>query len=214
MSDTRKMEPYSINICRGLTGCPSAVGPSLELKQGVEKVFERIQFNEIFQKAYSGNIQRHKQFKLAISCCPNGCSMPHIADIGIIFAGPVEVTNNPCSKCMACAKICQEKAISCEKEQPTISKEKCLFCSKCADVCGSGTIKKSDIGFRILVGGKLGRHPRLATEFKEIFSLEQTLIITENAANLFLANIPAIKRFAELFELYPEQQIYKQLVKK
>jgi dissimilatory sulfite reductase (desulfoviridin) alpha/beta subunit len=204
---------YTINVCRGLTGCPSAIGPSLDLKTKLDLLFEQVNFANSFQKKNQPGKHHRKQFRISISCCPNGCSMPHIADIGIIFAGPVEITSSTCSNCLACVKVCLEKAISCEKDKPPIiSQEKCLQCSKCAEVCQSGTIKKLDVGFRILVGGKLGRHPRLATEFEKKFDLPQTLNIVKNALKLFLDNLPEAKRFADLFDIYSEQEIYRKLV--
>ena len=63
-------------------------------------------------------------------------------------------------------------AMRLDEQGPTISFDKCLFCGSCIRQCPTGTISEEKSGYRILVGGKLGRHPRLAEDMGEIFPVE------------------------------------------
>ena len=131
-------------------------------------------FRSIINKIH-GALRIHHQFKVSISCCPNACSMPQISDLGIIAAAPVKLTDNQCTECRACVDVCIEDAVILEETEntgPEIIEDKCVYCGKCAKVCPTETIIIKEKGFRIMVGGKLGRHPRLSTELPGIFSSE------------------------------------------
>jgi dissimilatory sulfite reductase (desulfoviridin) alpha/beta subunit len=68
-------------------------------------------------------------------------------------------------------------------------------------ICPSQAILTSEDGFRILVGGKLGRHPRLATELPGIFSEEEVLHILGKVLTLYMEHYSHVKRFGDLFDL-------------
>ena len=56
------------------------------------------------------------------------------------------------------------------------------------------------MGYRILVGGKLGRHPRLARELPGIHSPEETLKIVERCTDVFQKQCVSGERFGEILE--------------
>ena len=83
--------------------------------------------------------------KLAVSGCPNSCSMPQIKDFGVHAVEPVSVDPNcKCIECMKCVEACREDAITVKNGQVAIDKEKCVHCGLCAKVCPAGTIKASE----------------------------------------------------------------------
>ena len=53
-------------------------------------------------------------------------------------------------------------------------------------------------GYRVLLGGKLGRHPQLARELPGIFSQQEVLDIVDGCLALYKKKSRSGKRFAEL----------------
>jgi dissimilatory sulfite reductase (desulfoviridin) alpha/beta subunit len=51
-------------------------------------------------------------------------------------------------------------------EVPAVDRSKWVMCGKCVKVCPSGAMEEAEKGWRIMVGGKLGRHPQLGRELE------------------------------------------------
>ena len=49
---------------------------------------------------------------MAIADCPNACSRPQIADLGLIGAAEPQQTAEVCHQCMGCVHACREGAIA------------------------------------------------------------------------------------------------------
>ncbi|MFC1885382.1 4Fe-4S binding protein, partial [Thermodesulfobacteriota bacterium] len=81
-----------------------------------------------------------------------------------------------------------------------IDYSKCLFCGKCAEACETGKIKKVSAGYRIMLGGKLGRHPRLARELEGIYSPGEALEILDRALDYYQVHAPGGERFGEILD--------------
>jgi len=95
---------------------------------------------------------------------------------------------------------CKENAISlgCGDERPVIDYEYCVKCGKCLQVCPTGTIKAGQVGYRVQLGGKLGRHPRLARELPGLFSDTQVIDIVKDCIEFYKANSRKGQRFSEI----------------
>jgi dissimilatory sulfite reductase (desulfoviridin) alpha/beta subunit len=70
---------------------------------------------------------------------------------------------------------CKEKAVILEEGSPSVDPSRCLACGQCVKVCPTGTLREGQKGYRILLGGKLGRHPRLGQELPGVCDREETL---------------------------------------
>ncbi|MCX5883917.1 MAG: 4Fe-4S binding protein [Deltaproteobacteria bacterium] len=123
---------------------------------------------------------------------------PRISD-GIIGACVPEITQNSCSQCEACVEACREQAISLETELPVIQIDRCLYCGQCIQVCPTGTLGAGTRGYRVLLGGKLGRHPRLARELSGVFSEDSVLSIVKDCISFYRRHSKGGERFAEIF---------------
>ncbi len=197
----------------GFSGCPNALFSERSFHRDIEKLLSRINFDKLFKDQVSEIFRKHHRVIISASCCPNACSRPQIADIGLIGAESIDVTETQCTFCEACIKICDENAITLEKTRgPVIQEDKCLDCGKCPLSCLEGKIISSQKGFRVLIGGKLGRHPVLAEEMPGIYNYEETMRIIEKGLLLLLKNNKEIKKMADLFNLYDKKALFEMLI--
>lgn len=207
------MNAYKIKICKRENGCRNAVYNETDIVDDIVSVFEGMNYTGFIKGEIQGPVKSHHQFKITISCCPNSCPMPQIVDIGIVAASPVMVSNEQCSNCNSCVATCLESAIMFDEiNGPEIINDRCVYCAKCAGSCPTETIKVKENGFRVMVGGKLGRHARLASELPGIFPKQEALTIVKNCVKLFKENYSRANRFADLFTLYNENDIFKKIV--
>ena len=59
--------------------------------------------------------------------------------------------------------------------RPVVDYSRCLACGQCIRECPSGSLRKGAQGYRVLLGGKLGRHPRLGEELPGVYSGKEVL---------------------------------------
>jgi len=157
---------YQVKSCRGAeVNCPFLITDSGILSEKLRNRLEELYFTEKLIDKVEGQILPHHSMKLAVSGCPNSCSMPQIKDFGVHAVEPVSVDPDcKCIECMKCVETCREDAIIVENGNVTIDKEKCVHCGLCARVCPTGTIKAEKKKYRVMIGGKVGRHPRFALD--------------------------------------------------
>ena len=139
---------------------------------------------------------------MSIADCPNACSQPQIKDIGIIGAVLPVLSGEECTLCNACVDTCKENAIilNTEKEIPEISMTCCVACGICIQECPTGTIIEGERGYRVQLGGKLGRHPKLAVELPGLYHLDKVLDIVSQCIEFYKENSTHGKRFADLYQ--------------
>ncbi len=142
----------------------------------------------------------HHEFRVSISDCPNACSRPQITDIGLIGTCSPIIMDQDCTKCDACVEACKEKAVLLKDGRPVIRADRCLSCGQCARLCPTGTISEGETGFRVLVGGKLGRHPRLATILPGIYPAEDIQRILNICLDHYRTYCLKGERFGEVLD--------------
>ena len=64
--------------------------------------------------------------------------------------------------------------------------------------CPTGTIAEGSKGYRVQLGGKLGRHPRLAQELPGIYSEEQVVQIVKESLRFYKKNSHNGERFGQI----------------
>jgi dissimilatory sulfite reductase (desulfoviridin) alpha/beta subunit len=84
-------------------------------------------------------------------------------------------------------------------KKPVIDRNRCQRCGKCVHVCPSRTLEPVQSGFRILLGGRLGRHPRLALEMSGLYSSGQVLSTVDSCLAYYKTHSRNGKRFSRLF---------------
>ena len=195
-----EIKGYQIDACFGPSGCPNRATVSDQLLQKVETLVKAKDLLGFLKKRVKGDLKFHHEFRITLADCPNACSQPQIKDIGIIGACTPRLTEASCTLCDACVQACKENAITLDPENgcPDINFDRCLHCGKCMQVCPSGTIAQDTKGFRVQLGGKLGRHPQLAKELPGIYSEDQVLQIVNTCLDFYQQNNRYGERFSQL----------------
>jgi dissimilatory sulfite reductase (desulfoviridin) alpha/beta subunit len=196
-----EIKGYQIDMCFGPNGCPNRANAGDSLMEKIEDLLKKEDLLAFLKQSVKGDLKFHHEFRVTLADCPNACSQPQIKDIGIIGADEPAITDQECSQCEACLDACREGAVSLNRDDavPEIDFECCLRCGKCMAVCPTGTIVSKSKGYRVQLGGKLGRHPRLARELPGIYSEAQVLAIVKYCLDLYKRKSTGGRRFADLF---------------
>ena len=197
-----EIKGYQLETCFGPGGCPNRAAVSDRLLEQIESLLKEEDLLGFLKEQVKGELKFHHEFRVTLADCPNACSQPQIKDIGIIGACTPEITAEACTQCEACVDACKEDAITLNtaEECPQIDYARCLDCGKCMQVCPTGTIAEGAKGFRVQLGGKLGRHPHLAKELPGIYSEQQVLEIVKDCLSFYKQTSKQGERFGQILK--------------
>lgn len=196
-----EIKGYQLDACFGPGGCPNRANPGERLLERLEALLQKENLLGFLREQVKGDLKFHHEFRITLADCPNSCSQPQIKDVGIIGASSPNLSQEPCTQCNACVEACKEDAIRIveAEDRPEIDYDKCLYCGQCIAVCPTGTITASRKGYRVQLGGKLGRHPQLARELPGIFSEDDVVTVVKDCIDFYKRNSRDGKRLAEIF---------------
>ena len=190
---------YSVEACFGSSGCQNAVVASADLVSNLESLMEKADLLSFLRSQLGDHVKLHHQLRVTLADCPNACSQPQIKDIGIIGQAQVSCEPEECTACGECEPVCQESAILLEDGfLVSIDEDLCVECGGCARVCPSSAISTTANNYRVLVGGKLGRHPQLARDLTNGLDAEQVLKLVGIIVNFYKANAKSGERLGAL----------------
>jgi len=196
---SRDVKGYRIDMCFGPNGCPHRAVAGDDLYRQLEELLQARDLLGFLRERVTGDLKFHHEFRASLADCPNACSQPQIKDVGIIGAVSVRLGDAQCTACGACVDICREAVFSLgDQGPPRLDMGKCVACGQCVKACPTGTLVAGRTGYRVLLGGKLGRHPRLARELPGIYSADQVLEIFGDCLDFYKAHSHHGERFAEL----------------
>ena len=197
------VSPYEITVCRGMqaeTNCRFAMKTAAGFGERLEQAVQQSGWPAFLRNAITGPLLHHHAFRIALAACPNGCSRPHVADIGIIRACTPLLDSEACSCCGICYKVCPDRAITMERQGPVIDHAKCMQCGMCVAKCSERALSCHEDGYRIVLGGKLGRHPRLATEIGGVHGEQNVLAVVTGCLEVYMREYRKGLRFGVLVE--------------
>ncbi|MCS7149575.1 MAG: 4Fe-4S binding protein [Caldimicrobium sp.] len=154
---------YEVFGCFGMESCANALVNSKDLMEAIERILEEEGITEFLKEKVKGPLKAHNKFKVGFSECPNCCSQIQIADFCLHGVTLFEVDPKKCSFCGSCTEVCEESAIVLNDYGPIVNEDLCVGCGHCLKICPEEALKEVFRGYKIYLGGKLGRHPRLAT---------------------------------------------------
>ncbi len=195
-----EVKGYQVDACFGQSGCPHRVMPSQGLLKKIERVMIDAHLLEFLKQRVPGDLKFHHEFRISIADCPNACSQVQIKDVGIIGAALPGLTESPCTSCGICKEVCKEDAIQLSEtgKITAIDRSRCLYCRSCVAECPTGTLKTEKKGYRVLIGGKLGRHPRLAQELPGIHNEETVVHMISDFLAFYKTHNTHGQRFSKL----------------
>ncbi len=201
----KELKGYGVSACFSGGKCPNAAHGGEALMADIEALLAGADLFGFLKSRVKGDLKFHHEFKVSVSDCPNGCSRPQIVDIGIIGAVLPRVGEAGCTQCRACVRSCPDHALSLsespeEGEIPAIDFAACLACGKCIRVCPTQTLEPAQAGFRVLLGGRLGRHPRLGMEVPGILSHDQVLDLVRRCLDFYKTHSDKGQRFSHLLK--------------
>jgi dissimilatory sulfite reductase (desulfoviridin) alpha/beta subunit len=200
---------FQIETCFGAGECENCVIESKALVDELERMLLGRDLAGFLRERVGGPLKMHHAFRITVSDCPNACSRPQIVDIGIIGALRPRVSDEACTGCGACSSCCMEGAIQAWQGAiaPTVDGDKCVMCGKCVRACPSGAMEVTERRWRIMVGGKLGRHPQLGTELEGVYSKQEVLTIVERCLNIYFAHNTGGERLGAILNRIGYDQI-------
>lgn len=194
-----EIKGYQVEACFGQGGCPNSCVEKDTLTARLEALLAAEDILGFLLKNVPGKLRFHHEFRISVSHCPNACSQPQIKDIGIIAAMYPRTEGTLCSGCQSCVDVCKEKAVVLSNNPfPLINARACLGCGACVRSCPAGCILPAEMGYRVLLGGRLGRHPRLARELPYLFTEAQVLEVVRACLAYYKKNSRAGQRFSAL----------------
>jgi dissimilatory sulfite reductase (desulfoviridin) alpha/beta subunit len=200
--DLSKLVLYQVEACKGKAlGCPFGLVDTQPLAERVIALLEELKITEFLLERSDGLLLPHHKIRVAIAGCPNGCTQPQIKDFGIIAQSVPNKGQGNCTNCSLCVESCQEGAITLSLESPIIHRQQCVNCGLCARICPERAIMQKKEGYRLLVGGRLGRHPRLGWEIVSLASEVEAV----KTIKIFLDNFKLSAKPQEKFYQFVER---------
>lgn len=192
--------PYLLEICRGVkpSGCHLAGPVPAAFLADLTALVEGSPLPAGL--AASGRAPRHHEcFRLAVCACANGCAKPHVADLGLVVTRDIAVAATACTGCGNCLAACPDRAIA---RMPggiaAIDPDRCLGCGRCLEACPEGALSAGPTHFRALLGGRLGRRPRLGLEVGVLLAPEAALALTGRCLAAYGREMAPGRRFADI----------------
>ena len=191
---------YEIDQCFGADECPNRAVEFDDIYTRMEDVLKEKNLGQFLHETVKGAVKMHHAFRVSISGCPNCCSRPQIVDFGLAGASVIGVTDAECNECGLCFETCRENGLKPDTQtgRPLLDEAFCLRCGDCARTCASGTLIVANQGFRVMLGGKLGRHPRFATELQGVWSHDEVIDILDRTVDHFKTNNGGGERLGDI----------------
>lgn len=151
--------------------------------------------------------------KFGITGCPNNCGKARESDIGVMGMRTPAWSQDACTDCGACVKICPVQAISRNKDCYVRDESTCIGCSVCSTLCPANAWGPATTGYTLLIGGTLGKKPRLGVPLKENIKTETELLnLIENTLQFYIQNGRPKERLGHLMNRMGEATVLRSIL--
>jgi anaerobic sulfite reductase subunit C len=192
---------YQVDACKGMAlGCPFGLVDTQRVAEEISAHLEELRITEFLLERTEGLLLPHHRIKVAIAGCPNSCTQPQVKDIGIIAQAVPARGEGHCTDCGLCVESCQERAITLEQKRPLIHRQQCVNCGLCIRSCLEGAIIQEKEGYRLLMAGRLGRHPRLGQEILSLAPKEDMINKVRTILDYFKSLAKTGEKFSHFIE--------------
>jgi len=195
-----KTPHHEVRVCGGAAGCPLSLIDDRAVSTALAGVLNASGLDRHIAGGIDGPVLFHHKFRVTVSGCPNSCSQPQIVDFGVVGQSVPGRGEGHCTGCGLCAGVCAEKAVSVREDGPVFDYSRCQNCGQCIRSCPADAVREADSGYRVMAGGKLGRHPRLAEVVLELADEQRIKAVLEGAVRLFRAEGMDGERFAAMVD--------------
>ncbi|OGV70580.1 MAG: hypothetical protein A3K19_06620 [Lentisphaerae bacterium RIFOXYB12_FULL_65_16] len=194
-----------VETCHGAASdCPNLLADVEAWGRAIEEWATRERASERLRARIDGDqVLYHHKFRISVAGCPNACSRPQIADVGLIACVKPTVASSDCTACGVCARACPDRAITVADAPPAFARELCLGCSRCRDACPKHCIGLSQPEIRVVMGGKLGRHPRLGQVVGQAPNLDAVLGVLNDVITTYSRRDVPNQRFSDFWAALP-----------
>lgn len=199
-------------VCKGINNCVMAVTSGQEIVDLCKMIADREGLSDFLTEKLQGKpFLVHNQIKIAVATCPNNCVQTQIKDFAVIGQNFPQLVNELCTGCGLCFKSCWEKALTIKDGKVLLQKNICVGCGFCINSCPQNALEKS-IGFKVTIGGRLGRRPQLAKTIIDFTDLKTVGSIFFKTINLFKNHYQTGKRFNLLVEKLGIEKIRQEVL--
>lgn len=151
------------------------------------------------------------KIKFAVTGCPNACAKPQENDLGVMGILKPAIYTEDCTGCGTCTFMCPEKAIVIEDDKAKIIWDKCNLCGACVGACPTDLITEEWKGYKIFVGGKIGKHPKLGREFVDAKSPQEAVAIFRKIIDWSKKNTSVGERFGDCLDRVGFEKFRKEI---
>ncbi|MDF7823024.1 hypothetical protein P4B35_03295 [Pontiellaceae bacterium B12227] len=152
------------------------------------------------------------KLKMGVTGCPNNCGKAREADIGVMGVRVPKWTAEGCIQCNICVDVCAPKAIHEADGLYIRNPDACIGCSACTVRCPKGCWNTVSYGYTVLIGGTLGKLPRLGTPLAEnLASEEEVLELIDRVVEYFKKHGMKRERLGHMLDRLGQEKVLKEL---
>lgn len=180
--------PYieGIAACCGAAECSCGIMPTEPLARRIHRELS--------------SVELPAPLGIAISGCPNACTLPLLTDIGLVGAAEPEPMDRLETDVPGEIFACPEGAITYEGDRAVWNRDLCVYCGQCTERFGSGSWPVARRGFMLYAGGRTGRHPKLGSLVAEFLSEDEAFHAVASAVRFHAQFAKPGERMSHLVE--------------